>query len=137
MAARLPLIDANVFVRHLRQDHPDHSARASAYLARVEAGELVAKTNELVLFETVYVLQSFYRMSKAAIAEALLPIIALPSLKIPNKARLRKSFDWYARYNLSFADAYLAVLTQQQKLPELVSFDQNYDRVPGVPRTEP
>jgi len=41
------------------------------------------------------------------------------------------------RYNLSFVDAYLAVLTQQQRLPELVSFDRNYDRVPGIRRVEP
>jgi len=92
--ARLPLIDSNVFLRHIRQDHPDHSLRASAYLARIEAGELTAKTNELVLFETVYTLQSFYRMSKPDIAAVLLPIIALPSLKIPDKVRLRGTFDW-------------------------------------------
>ena len=137
MATSLPLLDANVFVRHLRQDHPAHSPRASAYIGRIEIGDLVAKTNELVLFETVYVLQSYYQMSKADIAEALLPIVALPNLKIPNKARLRKVFDWYVRYNLSFVDAYLAVTAQQQKLPALVSFDQNYDCVPGIPRVEP
>lgn len=87
MATRLPLIDSNVFLRHLRQDHPDHSLRASAYIARIEAGEMTAKMNELVLFETVYTLQSVYKMAKRGIAEMLLPIIALPNLKLPNKGR--------------------------------------------------
>lgn len=91
----------------------------------------------MVLFETVYVLQSIYKMSKPEIAQALLPLINLPGLKIPNKARLRRVFDWYVRYNLSFVDAYLAVLTREQKLPALVSFDRNYDRIPGVVRVEP
>jgi len=137
MVAALPVVDTNIFVRHIRQDHPDFSLRASAYIGQIETGAVTAKTNELVISETVYVLQSFYRMSKPAIVEVLLPIIALPNLKIPNKARLRKTLDWYARYNVSFVDAYLAVMTQQQKLPGLVSFDRNYGRIPNIPRVEP
>jgi predicted nucleic-acid-binding protein len=90
-----------------------------------------------VLAETVYTLQSFYRMSRADIAAALLPIIALKHLKIPNKARLRKTFAWYVRYNLSFTDACLAATAWQQWLPAIVSFDRNYDRIPGIARLEP
>ena len=137
MAAALPVVDANIFVRHLRQDHADHSPRASAYIGRIETDGLVAQTTELVVSETVYVLQSVYRMSKPAIAAALLPLIALPNLKIPHKARLRTTLDWYVRYNVSFVDAALAVLVQEQKLPAVVSFDRNYDRIPGTPRDEP
>ncbi len=137
MVARLPIVDANVFIRHVRQDHADHSPRATAYLLRIRRGELVAKTDELVISEVVYVLQSFYRMTKPEIVEALLPIIALPNLKIPNKPRLRKTLDWYVRYNVSFIDAHLAVLTEEQQLPALVSFDRNYNRMPGIPRVEP
>jgi len=137
MPTALPVVDANIFIRHIRQDHPDYSPRASVYLGRIEAGELVATTDTIVLAETVHVLQSFYRTNKSAIAQVLLPIVALPSLKLPHKARLRNVFDWYVRYNLSFVDAYLAVMTREQKLPAVVSFDRNYDRIPGVARVEP
>jgi len=124
MAAAFAVVDTNIFVRHIRQDHADHSPRASAYIGRIEAGGLVAQTNELVIAEVVYLLQSYYRMSKAAIAEAVLPVIALPNLKLPHKARLRTALAWYVRYNVSFVDASLAVLTRQQQLPALVSFDR-------------
>jgi predicted nucleic acid-binding protein len=113
MAEVLPIVDTNNFVRHIRQDHADHSPRASAFLGRIETGELIATTDELVVSETVYVLQSYYRMSRAAIAGALLPIMALPNLWIPNKARLRRTLDWYVRYNFSFVDAHLAVKTHR------------------------
>ncbi len=136
-ATALPLIDANVFVRHVRQDHPDYSPRASAYIARIETGDLSAQTNELVLSETAYVLQSFYHMTRPAIAAAMLTLIALPNLKISHKARLRRTFERYVRYNLSFIDAYLAVLTDEQRLPGLVGFDRNYDRIAGISRVEP
>ncbi len=137
MSEALPIIDANIFVRHVRQDHADHSPRATRYFLRIRRAELVARTDALVLSETVYVLQSVYKMSKTDIAQALLTLVNLPGLKIPAKARLRRVSDWYVRYNLSFVDAYLAVLTRDQKLPALVSFDRNYDRVPGVARVEP
>ena len=85
-------------------------------------GDSSPRPQSLSVSETVYVLQSVYRMSKPAIAAALLPLIALPNLKIPHKARLRKTLDWYVRYNVSFVDAALAVLAQEHKLPAVVSF---------------
>ncbi len=135
--AGFPLVDTNIFVRHLRQDHPNHSPRASAYIGRIEAGELVVQTNELVVFETIYTLQTFYKLPKIAIAQALLPLIDLPGLKVRGKPHLRRALDWYVRHNLSFTDAYLAALTREQKLPALVTFDRDYDRIPGIPRVEP
>lgn len=38
---------------------------------------------------------------------------------------------------LALVDASLAALTQQQRFPELASFDRNYDRVPGDHPAEP
>ena len=76
-------------------------------------------------------------MSKADIAEVLYPLIGLRNLKIPSKARLRRTLDWYVRYNVSYIDASLAVLAREQRLPAVVSFDRNYDRIPGVTRVEP
>ena len=49
MSTALPVVDANVFVRHIRQVHPDHSLRASGYIAAIESGEMTARSNELVL----------------------------------------------------------------------------------------
>ena len=135
--AQLPLIDANIFLRHLRQDHADHSPRATEYVTRIRRGELVAETNLLVISEVVYTLQSVYRQNKPTVVNALLPLVELPGLRIPAKARLRRALALYVRYNVSFVDAYLAVLAQQRRLSELVSFDRNYDRNPGVPRIEP
>ncbi|HEY8623750.1 MAG TPA: PIN domain-containing protein [Casimicrobiaceae bacterium] len=135
--AFLPFVDTNVFLRHIRQDHLDHSPRATAYMTRIRRGELVVQTNVLVISEVVFTLQSFYRYSKPAVANVLLPLINLPGLKIPAKPRLRRALALYALYNVSFVDAYLAALAQQRRLSELVSFDRNYDRILGVPRIEP
>ena len=133
----LPFLDTNIFLRHLRADHPDHSPKATAYLTRIEQGEFKARTAETVIIETVYTLQRLYRQPKAAIRDALLPLIELPGIVLPSKRRFRETFDLYVNLNLPFADAYHAVLMKHLKLTEMVSFDRDFDRIPGITRVEP
>jgi predicted nucleic acid-binding protein len=132
-----PLLDANVLLRHLTQDHPEQSERASAYLARVEQGEFRVRLVDTVIFETVFTLQRFYGQSRSAIRDALLPLIELPGIELPGKRRLRRAFALYVDHNLSFADAYHATLVEGLNLPAVVSFDRGLDRVPGPRRIEP
>ena len=133
----LPFLDTNPFLRHLRQDHPEYSPKATAYLARIERGEVEVRTSDLVVFEIVYSLQRTYKQPTAAIRDALLPLLELPGIHLPGKRRFRKVFDLYINLNISFADAYHAVLMQQLKLTEIVSFDSEFDRVPGIKRVTP
>ena len=56
---------------------------------------------------------------------------------LPGKRRLRKVFDLYVDLNLPFADAYHVALMQRLGLRQIISFDKEFDRVPGVTRVEP
>ncbi len=56
---------------------------------------------------------------------------------LPGKRRFRKVFDLYVDLNLPFADAYHAVLMEQLKLNTIVSFDGDFNRIPGLKRIEP
>jgi predicted nucleic acid-binding protein len=130
-------LDTNIFLRHLCQDHPEFFSRATAYLARIERGELKVRTADTVIFETVFTLERLYRQPKAAIRDAFLALVELPSIVLPGKRRLRKVFDVYVDYHISFADAYHAVLMEQLKLTEMVSFDRDFDKLPAIQRVEP
>ena len=135
--ARLPFLDTNVLLRHLRADHAEHSPRATAYLERIEREELKVRTADTVIFETVFTLERSYRQPKAAIRDALLPLIALPGIVLPRKRRFQTAFTFYVDLNISFADAYHAALMLEQKLTEVVTFDHHFDRIPGITRVEP
>ncbi len=130
-------LDTNIYLRHLRQDHADFSPRATAYLERIERGKFKVRTADTVIFETVFTLERFYRQPKAAIRDAFLPLLELPGIVLPGIRRLRKVFDIYVDYNISFADAYHAVLMEQLKLMEIVSFDRDFDKLPDIQRVEP
>jgi predicted nucleic acid-binding protein len=133
----LSFLDTNILLRHLLQDVPEQSSRCTAYLDRVERGELKVRTADTVVFEVVFTLQRTYKKPKAAIAAALLPIIELPGIVLPNKRRIRRAFDVYVQLNIAFADAYHAALMESLKLTDIVTFDHEFDRIPGISRLEP
>jgi predicted nucleic acid-binding protein len=133
----LLFLDTNIFLRHFLQDDPDHSPGASAFLKRVEDGSIKVRTSETVIFETAFTLQKGYRREKSVIRDGLLPLIELPGVVLPHKRRYRKVFSLYVENNLPFADAYHAVLMEQLNLTEIVTFDRDFDHVPGITRREP
>ena len=129
-------LDTNVILRHLLQDDPEQSPKATVFLIRIERGELKVRASELVIFETVFTLQRRYQQPKARIREILLPLILLPGILLPGKRRWMKVFNTYVDLNLSFADAYHVVLMEKLKLSEIATFDKDFDRVSSIKRVE-
>jgi predicted nucleic acid-binding protein len=132
----LPFLDTNVLLRHLRQDHPVVSPRATALLGRIENGDLTVRTSDTVVFECVFTLQRSYRETRERIAAALLPLIELPGIVLPGKRHYRRVFNLYLNSKLGFADCYHVVLMQRLKLTEIISFDADFDGISGVNRRE-
>lgn len=132
-----PFLDTNILLRHMVNDDPVQSPRATATLARIERGELEVHTADTVVFETVYTLQRSYRVGKAAIRDQLLPILDMPGIILPGKRYFHHVFEIYVTADISFADAYHAVLMERLGLTEVISYDHDFDRIPSVKRIEP
>jgi len=133
----IPLLETNIFLRHLRGDHPDFSPRATALLQRIEQGSLKVRTADTVIFETVFTLERVYKQSKEAIRNAFLPLIELTGIILPGKRRVRRVYAYYIEKNIYFADAYHAVLTESFGLEQIVSFDRDFNRIASITRVEP
>lgn len=122
-----------MIVRHLTGDPPDQPAKATAALA---SGEALLLT-DLVLAECVYVLESFYEVPPARVAELMRAAIALPNLKTVDEAILIRSLEIYELDRLDFAEAYLAAQAEATGVGEVLSFDRSIDRLTTVRRREP
>ncbi len=129
-------LDTNIFLRHLLGDDPGFSPRATAYFQAIEQGRRRARISEIVVFEVVFTLERGYRRSKAEIQSVLLPLLELPGIVLPGKRKFREIFSLYAEQNISFADAYHVVMMRKLELIEIVSFDQDFDRIPNIKRVE-
>jgi predicted nucleic acid-binding protein len=104
---------------------------------RVERGEEKVITSPLVIFETVYTLQSFYKVPRQTIKEQVLAIISMRSLQLPDKNIFYQAFNFYVTKNISFADAYNAAYMLAEGISNIYSWDKDFDKIEGIGRLEP
>ena len=129
-------LDTNVFLRHLLHDHEDQSPRATAFLARIERGDIQARVTDTVIFEIVFTLERTYKQGKRIIRDTVMPLIELPGILLTSKGVVRRAFDLYADHNISFADAFHASVMARFGLTDIVTFDRGFERVSGIRRIE-
>lgn len=92
---------------------------------------------DLVLAECVYVLESFYEVEYARIAEMMRAALALHSIAVVDEAMLLRALEVYEIERLDFADAYLIAMAEATGVDAVMSFDRTIDRVQTVKRIEP
>lgn len=126
-------VDTNVLVRHLTGDPAAMATRATAYL-RTETELLLA---DLVVAETVYVLESFYEVPRTQVAQAIRSLLALGSVISVDAALLLRAIEVYEVERLDFAEAYLVACAESTGINKIASFDRAIDRVGTVERVEP
>lgn len=126
-------VDTNVLVRHLTGDPAEMAARASAYL-EVESELLLT---DLVVAETVYVLESFYDAPREQVGEAIRSLLALESVVSIDTALLLRAVEVYETVRLDFAEAYLVACAESTGVNKVASFDRSIDRAGTVERVEP
>ena len=126
-------IDTNIIVRHLTGDPADMAARATTFLESA-SGLLLT---DLVLAETVYVLESFYRVPHAKVAEAMRSLIAFKAVITVDPALLLRALEVYELDRLDFAEAYLVASAESSGVNRIVSYDKSIDRITTVERIEP
>lgn len=126
-------VDTNILVRHLTGDPPHMAQRATRYLAS-ERGLLLA---DLIVAETVYVLESFYEAPRGQVAEAIRSLIAFDSIVCVDPALLLRAVEVYETDRLDFAEAYLVASAESTEIFRVASFDKTLDRLDTVERIEP
>jgi predicted nucleic acid-binding protein len=132
------LLDTNPLLRYLSRDDEAKARRALALLLRVERGEEVVVATPMVIFETVFTLQSFYRMPRADIRDRVGAIIRMRGLQLAQKRTYGRALDLYASHTfLSFADAFNAAFMHDRGITELYTWDEDFDRLTDITRREP
>src|SRR5690606_6548421 len=92
---------------------------------------------DLILAEVAYVLESFYELGRARVADTLRAILAYPAIRVLDAELLQRSTEVYEVLRLDFADAYLVASAERTGIGMIASFDRSIDRVTTVRRQEP
>ncbi len=126
-------VDTNIIVRHLTGEPPDMAERATAFLA-AEPELLLA---DLIVAETIYVLESFYETPRDHLATAMRSLVALRSVVTVDPALLLRTLEVYELDRIDFAEAYLVACAESSGVNRIASFDRSIDRVGTIERVEP
>lgn len=130
-------LDTNILLRYFTRDDEEKAQHALELLLRVERGEEKVTTSSLVIFETVFTLQSFYRVPRGQIKELLLPILTMRGLHLPGKHIYHQALELYCSKNISFADAYNAAYMVAERVSHIYSWDSDFDKIDDIVRVEP
>lgn len=137
-------LDTNIFLRYLVQPQSaiDQRKQQACYqlFQRVSARQEQVTTCEAVITEILDNLYSprQYNLSHADAAARLRPLLSLGGLKLANKRVYLRALDIFAVSPfLDFEDAVIVAHVERQGIAEVLSYDTDFDRVPGVTRGEP
>jgi predicted nucleic-acid-binding protein len=92
---------------------------------------------DVIVAETVYVLESAYRVGRARVAELMESVLAFPAIGVADHELVLRAIEIYERDRLHFAEAYLVAQAEVTGFRAVASFDRAIDRVGGIERVEP
>jgi predicted nucleic acid-binding protein len=124
------LVDSNLIVRYLVQDHEKHAKAAGKLFDACDRGDVVIVVLPAVLAECVFVLESFYAHPRGDIASALGRLISSPGVEIDAAIHL-DALDRYRKTKVHFVDCLIAATAATEDMP-VASFDQDFRKFTDV-----
>lgn len=127
------IVDANVLLRLLVNEPREIADRVEAILERASANNVTLRVYSITVAEVVYVLASFYKWNRDAIADRLSYLVTNSKFWFPEEAILLEALRRYKSIRqIHFADAYVAAVALSRQHGIVFSFDREFRRVPGI-----
>ncbi len=116
------LLDTNVLVRFLVGDNTTQQSQAQEWFKEAQRGKRTIVVTPIVIAETSFVLESYYKQSRDGIASALEVFVAQKWLDVEDRVALQQLWSDYRR-GLHFVDSYLLARAHRSGSP-LLTFDR-------------
>jgi predicted nucleic-acid-binding protein len=116
------VVDTNIILRWLLQDHPELSQQASHFWAKVQAGEYTAFVPDAVVAEVVFVLKRFYAVEKSEIVQHLSSLLRMRQVTVQDRSVIQQALLIFEKRNIAFVDA-LVMSYAISRSEEVTTFD--------------
>lgn len=130
------LLDTNVLVRFLTGQPPAMASKARRLFASAAEGTHSLHLFPLIVAETVYTLESYYKMDRRDVSEIMSRLVSSGGIHCHERERVLDALKRHHDHNIAFADAYLAAAGCELGIA-VASFDREFDRFNDVTRFEP
>lgn len=130
------VLDTNLLVRFLRNDHPTMSPAAAELFRQSASGRVELHLDPTIIAETAFVLTSFYKQGREEVADALRDLVSGCRLRLTQAEVTFEALDRFKAQPIDFPDALVAAIAAKLGIP-IASFDRDFDRFQDVQRFEP
>lgn len=121
-------LDANMLIRLLTNDSPEHAERSERLMRRAARGDLLLVIPVVVIAEVVWTLKSFYRYDRDKIADGLQSLVAADGVAAEAADTVLDALTLMAEHNVDFADAYVAAAASRRG-DQVATFDADLARL--------
>ena len=133
----MKFIDTNIFIRFLTNDIPAKADACEKLFRRTVDQKEALFTTDLVIAEIIWVLESYYELSKKEVQDKVEKILNTPNLVCQNKDIILNALTLYLEKDIDYIDAYNAVFLRNNSIETLYSYDKHFDKIEGLIRLEP
>jgi len=121
------LIDTNVILRYLLDDHKQFSPKAKVFMQDLAKGLKKALLPSVVVVECVYVMEKFYEIPKTEIVEKLSRILNIKGIANPDKSEVLDALVKFENSAADIVDCILAAKSSPQH--PIISFDKDFKKL--------
>jgi len=133
----MKFVDTNIFIRFLTNDIPAKADACEELFRKTVAQKEALFTTDLVIAEIIWVLESYYELSKKEVQDKVEKILNTPNLICQNKDIILHALTLYLEKDIDYIDAYHAVFLKKNNIETLYSYDKHFDKIEGLIRLEP
>lgn len=126
------LLDTNLIIRFLVDDDPKKVAKVERLLKNQNNKNILLDT---VIAEIVWVLSSYYELSKVEVIEKVGALIHVDSVEC-NSVLINQAMINWQENNISYIDAYLVAVAQLGNIT-LYTYDKRLRLIPTIAVKEP
>jgi len=127
------VIDTNLLIRYLVNDDNRKARIVDTLLKKAGKGDIQILMPSVVIAELVWVLESFYKMETAEIADLVDSILNTPGLTVSDDSIVRSALKRYRTSGVDLVDAWIAAFAKEKGAGEIHTFDKkHFKSIDGV-----
>ncbi len=134
MQKKPPALDTNIIIRFLTEDDVRQTEKVDLLLKKASNQEL--EIPDVIIVEIVYVLLSFYNLTKKEVIEKINALVDFNKFKT-NKKLIKKTLEFFQNNNISFVDSYICALVFYKKNEFLYTFDKEILKMKDIKTVSP
>ena len=121
-------IDTNVILRFL-VEKDGYTPELVSLFDNIAKGTMQIKCLDMVFFQVIFVLKSFYKVEKNEIINTMRKLLLFKGLKFKDKRLLGRTLDLWEHHSDDVIDCYIVANMEKDKEEEIYTFDKKIDKL--------